>query len=381
MPLSVESTASLSRVDAAAFDALVPPSDPFTRHAFLLGLEETGCVGAEAGWLPVHLLVRDEAGRLFGAAPLYLKDHSYGEYIFDWGWAAASERAGIPYYPKLVSAVPFTPATGGRLLVHPAAPAAEVRAALAEGLRALADETGAMSIHVLFCDRPTQSELGAHGFLARITSQYHWENRDGWTDFDDFLGALRAPARKAVRRERRIARSHGLSLRMWTGEEMGEAEWKALWRFYRRTTSRKWGQAYLRPAFFEWLRTHDAEAVRVAFAHAGHRPVAGALFFERGEALYGRYWGSLGDYDCLHFELCYYQAIEWCLARGLTRFEAGAQGAHKVRRGLLPREIYSAHWLRHPGLARAVAEALPVEEAEVRAEMAELARHGPFRRG
>ncbi len=380
MALDVQVLASLAEVDPAEWDALVPPSDPFTRHRFLRGLEVSGSVGAPAGWRPMHLLVR-EAGRLVGAAPLYLKDHSYGEYIFDWGWADASERAGIPYYPKLVCAVPFTPATGGRLLVHPDAEPGPVRRMLAGAMREVAGETGAMSIHVLFCDRATLGDLEASGFLPRLSMQFHWVNDAGWERFDDFLSALRSSARKTIRRERRIARAHGLSIRMWHGDEMGDTEWDALWRLYRSTTDRKWGRPYLTRAFFDWLRRSDRDPVRVAFAHEGTRPVAGALFFEGEGALYGRYWGSLGRYDCLHFELCYYQGIEYCLDRGLRRFEAGAQGAHKVRRGLLPRQIHSAHWLRHPALRDAVADFLPREAAEVREEMVHFERHGPFRRG
>lgn len=379
MSIMVERIDGLGAVSPEAWDALVPVGDPFCEHAFLYGLEESGSVGPRTGWVPCHLLVKDD-GRLVGALPLYLKDNSYGEYIFDWGWARAANGAGLAYYPKLVSSVPFTPATGRRFLIHPESDPEPVFDVLLRALSRTADELGAHSIHVLFLTGEEQ-RLGAEaGFLPRDSCQYHFENTEGWETFDDYLGALRSRNRKQVRKERRLARSHGLDLRVWTGDEMGDAEWDAMWTFYNETISRKWGMPYLTQDFFRWLRTHFAHRVRVAFAHDEGRPVAGSLLFEKDHQLFGRYWGAAGRYEGLHFELCYYAPLEWALSRGLTRFEAGAQGEHKIKRGLLPSVTRSLHWIRHPGLGEAVADFIEQERAGVAREMDYLADRSPYRR-
>lgn len=378
--LRIETVGSLDAVDAAEWDALVGPDDPFLEHAFLSGLESSGSVGEGTGWLPRHLLVFD-GDRLAGAAPLYEKEHSYGEYIFDWGWAHAAMRAGIPYYPKLVCAVPFTPATGRRLLLRPGESESAVVRALVAGMRDAAAEAGAHSVHVLFCTAREAEALAAHGFLSRLSDQFHFLAPPEWTSFDDYLGAMRSSARKQVRRERRIARSHGLDIAMWDGEAMGDREWRALYRLYRDTVGRKGGIPYLTRAFFDHLRARLPHRVHVAFAHRGEDPVAASLFLGKGDALFGRYWGSFEPLDAMHFELCYYLPIEWCLSHGVHRFEAGAQGSHKLKRGLMPNACHSAHWMRHPALADAVARFVGEEAESVEEEMAWLAPHGPFRRG
>jgi uncharacterized protein len=370
-------------LDAAApeeWNALVPSDDPFLEHAFLRGLETSGCVGPEStGWVPRHVLYR-EAGRLVGAMPLYEKHDSYGEYIFDWGWATASERAGVPYYPKLVSAVPFTPVSGPRLLALPDSSPEErdrTRRILLEAALAEADRSRASSLHVLFC---TESE--SRLLAPRLSSQFHWRRRPEWRVYADFVAALRSPVRKQLKRERERARSYGLELVMQRGSELGPNDWRALRRFYESTAERKGAIAYLAPAFFEHLARAMPERVAAALARRdGGEPVAGALFLTKGDALFGRYWGADEDLPAMHFELCYDLPIEWACTHGVTRFEAGAQGEHKLKRGLLAAPTYSSHWLRHEGLARSVARFLEQEARGVRQDLAEYAAHSPYQRG
>lgn len=383
--LTLEVVSEITDVPAEEWDALAGDDNPFVEHAFLRALEDSGSVGAaeqgadrDTGWIPLHLALRDDAGVLRGAMPLYLKTDSYGEYIFDWGWADAAMRAGLPYYPKLVCAVPFTPATGPRLLSSDDDRDA-VGPALLAGARGLAKRLGCSSTHLLFCGKDEQRLAEDQGYLPRLTCQFHWQN-DGYESFDDLLSTFRSSARKAVRRERRRARESGLRLELKTGEELNDREWDALYAFYRDTTSRKWGQAYLNRRFFELARERLADRVLVSLASDGDQPVAGALCFRKGAHVYGRYWGCLDSYDMLHFELCYYLPIERCIAEGWRRFEAGAQGVHKLKRGLLPTPIYSAHHIEHPGLRRAVSRHLIVEEHAQQHEMQLLAGHSPFRR-
>ena len=371
----------LDGVPAAAWDALVGADNPFVCHAFLSALERSGSVGSEAsGWRPRHLLVHAE-GQLVAAMPVYEKAHSYGEYIFDWAWAEAAERAGLSYYPKLVAAVPFTPATGPRMLLHPAAVAdPRLVPTLLQGLRGLAEATQASSIHVLFCTEVEAVRLGEAGLTARLSYQFHWQAQPSWRHFDDFLAALRAPARKQVRRERATAAAHGLRLCMQRGTELNARAWAALESFYRSTVADKRAYAYLPSAFFTEARRSLAPQVLAAMAYDDDEPVAGALFFTRGSHLYGRYWGAHRHYDALHFELCYYQPIAWALTHGIRHFEAGAQGEHKLKRGLLPAACHSAHWLRHPGLAQAVNQAIAGERRALLDEMAGLSAHTPYPR-
>jgi hypothetical protein len=375
----------LDSVDGAAWDAIAGDDDPFVEHGFLHALETSGSVGDEAGWRPRHVTVWEDE-RLVGALPCYEKDHSFGEYIFDWAWADAARRIGIRYYPKLVSMVPVTPATGHRLLIARDADRPAVASALVRGLLAAADDVKASSAHMLFLTEEEQALVCSSGsMIPRLTEQFHWHNR-GYSTFENFLADLRSEARKQIRRERRRVAESGLTVEVKPGAEMRAAEWDAMRDFYHDTCARKGSHPYLTGAFFDALRddvarTGPARRAVIAMAYDGERPVAGTLNFEKGKHLYGRYWGALADYDMLHFELCYYRLIDRAIDQRMTRFEAGAQGMHKLKRGLVPSPVHSAHWVRHPVLAGAVAEYLPREAAAIRGRMDELALHGPFRRG
>lgn len=364
----------------AAWDALVGDDDPFVEHAFLDGLERSGSVGEGTGWRPFHLTIW--SGRdLIGALPLYEKTDSWGEFVFDFAWARAAEAAGIRYYPKLVSMVPFTPATGRRFLVAPGAERREIVRLLLDGALDVARRRGASSVHLLYLNEQERAEVLAHGaWMPRVSAQFHWTNA-GYRDFEDFLGALRAPARKQIRRERRVVVESGFDVRLVAGPALGDADWRALEVFYRLNVARHGSYAYLSPAFFEHLQAHHAHRVIAVLAYRDGEPVAGSLDFEKGHHLYGRYWGAATDAPMLHFECCYYRLIEHAIAAGHARFEAGAQGHHKFKRGLLPTEIHSAHWIAEPRLAAAVAAFLPAESARLRAEIDELMQESPYRRG
>jgi hypothetical protein len=364
--LSVRVVEKLADVPAAQWDACAGPENPFLSHAFLEALEASGSATARTGWLPQHLLLEDGA-RLLGAVPLYLKSHSYGEYVFDHGWAAALERAGGRYYPKLQACVPFTPATGPRLLLHPEA-GRDCAGLMVAALVEVARRHKVSSLHVTF---PTEAEcelLGTAGFLPRIGRQFHWENR-GYRDFDDFLEALTSRKRKQIRRERRDAMADGIEIETLTGAALEKRHWDAFYRFYMSTSDRKWGSAYLTRAFFDLLGARMADRVALVMAKKDGRYVAGALNLIGADTLYGRNWGCLGDFPFLHFEACYYRAIDFAIARGLKRVEAGAQGQHKIQRGYLPCATYSAHWIRDPGFKRAVEDFLVRERHAVEHEM------------
>lgn len=379
MRARVELRASLADVDPESWNALDSGDDPFIEHAFLRALEASGSVGEGTGWLPRHVTIWHES-RLVGALPLYVKRHSYGEYIFDWSWAAAAERAGIRYYPKLVSMVPFTPATGTRLLCARDVPRKEVTRAVLEGVFAARDEVDASSVHLLFLREDELALVRAAGpFAPRVSTQFHWRN-EGDASFDAFLGRFRSALRKQVRRERRRVDESGLEVRVVEGPELGDAEWNALREFYFDTCLRRGSGPYLTARFFDELRRTHASRVVAVLARRDGRIVAGTLNFQKGRHLYGRHWGACEDHPGLHFELCYYRLIERAIAQGLDRFEAGAQGVHKLRRGLMPAPVYSAHWIAHPELAHAVTDFLAREGRAVREEHASLARHGPFHR-
>lgn len=369
--------ARISEIAAADWDACAGGGNPFVSHAFLQALEDSGSASARTGWLPQHAVLRDGAGQVVAVAPMYAKSHSYGEYVFDHGWANAMERAGESYYPKLQVAVPFSPVPGPRLLRRPGCgvPAA----ALADALRQASDALETSSVHVTFCDQAEWEALGQAGWLQRLGMQFHWENA-GYADFEDFLGALSSRKRKVLRRERRDANAAGLTFHALSGADITERHWDAFYAFYQSTVDRKWGSAYLTRSFFSMLGERLGERVVLMYAENGNRPVAGALNLAGEEALYGRNWGCRGDWPFLHFELCYYRAIDWAIAHGLRRVEAGAQGRHKIQRGYLPRPTYSAHWIAHRGLRQAVERFLVEERAEVLAEMAALAEESPFRK-
>lgn len=375
--LTFELLDGLTSLDAGAWDACIPPGAPFTTHAFLSALEDSGSVGGDSGWRPLHLCARTSDGTVAGVAPLYLKSHSYGEYVFDWAWADAYARAGGTYYPKLQCAVPFTPATGPRLLVRPNAPAG-TRLALAKELVGIAERLNVSSLHVTFPDEADRETLAQAGLMKRTGHQYHWENR-GYATFDDFLAALSSRKRKAIRKERQAVFDAGVTLRALQGTEITQNHWRAFYRFYRNTVDQKWGGAYLTPSFFPLMGERLGDRVVLVTAEHGGRVVAGALNLVGGDTLYGRNWGCDTDFKFLHFETCYYQAIEFAINRGLAWVEAGAQGHHKIQRGYLPRPTYSAHWIADPGFRTSVARFLVQETAAVEEEMAELAALSPFR--
>ncbi|HPE24094.1 MAG: GNAT family N-acetyltransferase [Rhodobacteraceae bacterium] len=353
------------------------PVDPFTTHRFLLALERSGSVGPGTGWDPRPLVARAE-GRVVAVAPLFVKSHSQGEYIFDHGWADALERAGGRYYPKLQIAVPFTPATGRRFLTAPGWQTAG-RAALVEGAVQVAAQARLSSVHVTFCTEAEATAGEAMGLLHRVTQQYHWENR-GYADFGDFLAALSSRKRKTIRKEREVAQGFGGTIRRLTGGDIRPEHWDAFWRFYQDTGSRKWGRPYLTRAFFDELHETMRDDVLLVLAERGGRPVAGALNLIGRDTLFGRYWGAVEDHPCLHFECCYYQAIDFAIERRMARVEAGAQGEHKLARGYLPSKIHSLHWIGEPSFRDAVARYLRAEGDAVGQEIAALADYGPFRK-
>ena len=379
----------MADLPAAAWDGLDHGPSPFLRHGFLRALEESGSIDAatkrggrrrHSGWSSLYLLA-EQAGVLIGAVPAFIKSHSYGEYIFDWGWANAAQRAGIPYYPKLVIAAPATPATGQRLLLAPglsASTADAVRQVLIAAVRQVADDTECSSIHWLFCTAEEQAQLAAAGFFARASMQFHWKNRD-YQSFDDFLGQLKARKRKQLRKERERARAAIEHLAWVPGGELAEAQLDDLDRFYRNTTEEHGGRDYLQPGFFHALARYLPDAMRMVEVVAGGKRVAGALFLETDRALYGRYWGADVHVDLLHFETAYYAGIERAIERGLPLFEAGAQGEHKLLRGFDPALTYSAHWIRDPGLSAAVEDYTRREAAGVNEEIVNMAKYGPYR--
>jgi len=373
---------SLSDVEAAAWDACAGGGDPFVTHAFLSALEDSGSVADETGWAARHLTITDsETGRLAAVAPFYVKNHSYGEYVFDWAWADAYSRAGGRYYPKAVCAIPFTPVTGRRLLVRRDAPEpmrSELADALAAGMTELAGQLNLSSVHVNFTCEEEWQRLGRAGFLLRIGEQFHWQN-GGYQSFDDFLGRLTSRKRKAIVRERRQVAATGVALKTLSGSEISEGHWDAFYRFYRDTSDRKWGEAYLTREFFSLLGERMPQAVVLVLAQADGKTVAGALNLKGRDTLYGRYWGCRENYKFLHFEACYYQAIDYAIRHGLSRIEAGAQGPHKIQRGYLPNRTLSAHWIANPGFRGAVSHFLDGERRMVEAEINELAARSPYR--
>ncbi|MEK8090028.1 GNAT family N-acetyltransferase [Thermithiobacillus plumbiphilus] len=371
--MQIDILPDLGSVNPQQWDALNPTGNPFLRHAFLHSLERSGCVGADSGWQPCHILLRDDAGELRGAMPLYAKSHSYGEYVFDWAWARAYQGTGQHYYPKLVSAVPFSPVTGPRLLTD--GDEASARLLLQAAIQLAADYS---SLHVLFPDAPTTDWLAQQDLLIREGLQYHWNNRE-YRDFDDFLSHFASRKRKQVKRERREAQAEGMQIECLEGADIQPVHWDAMYRFYRATIDSKGAIPYLNRRFFHMLGESMPESCVLFLARQDGDYVAGALNLRGPQGLYGRYWGSLGDFPNLHFELCYYQGIEYCISRGLSRFEAGAQGEHKIARGFLPEKTYSAHWLAHAGFRDAVADFLTRERTGMDMLADDLRTHAPFR--
>jgi predicted N-acyltransferase len=359
----------VSGLNAHAWDRLTG-GDPFLSHAFLSALEDSGSVGAGTGWTPAPILVEDEASHLVAAAPAYFKTHSQGEYVFDHGWADAWERAGGQYYPKLQIAVPFTPVPGRRLL-------GERPHSLLTAVEAVTVQNDLSSAHLTFIDEAGASEAELRGWLIRHGVQYHWFNR-GYGYFDDFLVALSSRKRKTIRKERAAA-VEGLEIRVLRGSDIGQAEWDAMWAFYQDTGSRKWGRPYLTRAFFDLIGERMGDRLLLFLACRDGLPIAGALNFVGPDALYGRYWGTIDEVPYLHFELCYYQAIEWAIEHGLSSVQAGAQGEHKVARGYEPVITRSAHFLPNRSFRDAVADFLETERAAIASEAEWLRRELPYR--
>jgi predicted N-acyltransferase len=398
--LSVRVATSLKAVPAGAWNACAnphalqdalaapcPPGDgsgldrdnPFVSHEFLTALEESRCIGGRSGWSPAYLVVEDEAGQILATTPSFLKSHSQGEYVFDHGWADAYERAGGRYYPKLLLAAPFTPATGPRLLVADTARADEARAALIAGLEALRAQTSSSSVHVTFAQEPDIAALKQAGYLERNDLQFHWQN-EGFGSYDDFLATLASRKRKALKRERREALSAGITVEALSGRELTEAVWDDFYGFYQDTGSRKWGRPYLNREFFSRVGAAMGERIVLMMARRAGRYIAGAINFRGANTLYGRNWGCIEDHPFLHFEVCYHQAIDYAIAHGLSRVEAGAQGEHKLARGYRPVITRSLHHIADPGLSRPVATYLAQERAQITDAQAALEAEGPFRK-
>ncbi|MGO9741715.1 MAG: GNAT family N-acetyltransferase [Roseiarcus sp.] len=391
LPFTARTVRSLTEVDASEWNACANPPDrpfepeagerynPFISHEFLRALEESGSVGGGAGWQSAHVLVEDSAGRLVAAAPVYLKSHSMGEYVFDHSWAQAYERAGGRYYPKLQIAVPFTPVTGRRLLVRSGAPEG-ARPALIGALRSLREAAGASSIHVTFADAADAAALEGAGFHRRIGEQFHFLNT-GYADFEAFLAALSSRKRKTIRRERRDALGDGIEIDLLTGNEIKSKHWDSFFTFYMDTGSRKWGRPYLTRAFFDLIGQSMADRILLVMARVGGRHVAGAINFLGRDAIYGRNWGALIERPFLHFEVCYYQAIEYAIRHGFSRVEAGAQGEHKLSRGYRPVATHSAHEFADRRFAAAVRDFLARERVAVDEMIADYEAGLPFRKG
>jgi len=428
----------LADVPAEVWNAMVPADAPFLRHEFLCALEETGCVNEQTGWVPHHIVVVDEdpdvasadvasvdeatpdvprhvdessdqadqatdttsdlvadskpdsdSGTnsttngdahttLLGAMPLYLKFHSYGEYIFDWAWADAYNRAGLEYYPKLLCSVPFTPVTGPRLLVRNDAQRDRVGGAMIETAIDMAKEMGVSSAHFLFTDEADTKLFADAGLMTRTGSQFHWDN-DGYETFDDYVAALSSKRRKNVRRERRRVKEQGIEFDNITGDDLTEEHWDTFYRFYRATIDFRGAEAYLTKKFFKQIGVTMRDQILLTLARHDGAYVAGALNLIGQDTLYGRYWGSTGYFDDLHFETCYYQGIDYCIANGKKRFEAGAQGEHKLNRGLLPVKTWSAHWISHPQFADAIGDFLEQEKQGVSRYVDVMHAHTPFK--
>jgi hypothetical protein len=374
--VKVQVHSSIDDISAADWNRLAG-DNPFLNQAFLAALEHSGSADAASGWRPLHLSYRDGSGSLLGVLPLYLKSHSYGEFVFDWAWADAYQRHGLSYYPKLVSAVPFSPVPGPRLLVTPAADRGEVVAALLKELRELAKEHKASSVHCLFPLEQELSDWNQAGFLTRRDTQFHWHNRD-YRDFEHFLAEFTADKRKKVHRERRRIAEAGIEMRMLAGGELDASLMDALYRFYLSTYEKRGRTAYLEKGFFEELRRTMPDALRVCFAFLRGEPVAAAICLQGGDTLYGRHWGSEQEFHSLHFEACYYQGIEYCIKTGLRHFNPGTQGEHKISRGFEPTYTWSAHWLARPEFHAAIDEYLRREQHLVTAYRRETEAHLPF---
>ncbi|MCF6283443.1 MAG: GNAT family N-acetyltransferase [Candidatus Polarisedimenticolaceae bacterium] len=370
---------ALSQVPREEWNALVPEEHPFLKYEFLSALESHGCVGERFGWLPQHIVLYDSVGRLVGAMPLYLKFNSYGEFVFDMSWAQAYDRANLDYYPKLVSAIPYTPVTGRRLLYAAGQEAAKIEQRLTSAAIEHAEKLGCSSIHWLFPSSEQHQHLMQHGLLSRMDCQFHWQNL-GYRDFENFLSRFTSRKRKNIRKERRHVESEAIRLKVLHGNEMSREEWGHLYQFYRLTFERKQGLPTLSLAFFLELSESMGDQVVVVLAYKEGRCVAGALNYRSANTLYGRHWGCYKEFRSLHFEVCYYQGIEYCITHGLERFEPGAQGEYKASRGFSPTATYSAHWIADPRFRDAIAEFVTHEQSHVQAYIDQMRSHSPYKK-
>ncbi len=371
---------SLDDIPAQDWDSIAGHDYPFMRHQFLLGLETTGCTSVDSGWQPCHLALASPGdGATAAVMPMYLKSHSYGEYVFDWSWAEAWQRSGLRYYPKLVTAIPFTPATGPRLCVAPGIDPVQAWAAALAAVEQLAADTNISSWHVLFPGETDSDRLLALGMHRRVATQFHWHNA-GYSSFDDFLSQLSSRKRKSIRRERRRVSEQGLELTTLVGDDIGQRNWELFHRFYQQTYAKRSGHGgYLTREFFTEVAAGMGEQVLMVLASRDHEAVAAALYFRSGDTLYGRYWGCEQEFDCLHFEACYYRGIDYCIANGLQRFDPGAQGEHKIQRGFRPVPTWSNHWIADPQLSTAVADFTRREAAHSDEYLRETSALLPFK--
>ncbi|MBY3133529.1 MULTISPECIES: GNAT family N-acetyltransferase [Rhizobium] len=369
-----------SRLSGASKTCATIAYNPFVSHAFLSSLEESGSADAETGWLGHHLLLETGRGELIGALPGYLKNHSQGEYVFDHGWADAFERAGGRYYPKLQCSIPFTPATGPRLLVAEGLQRLPIQSAIAESLKEVVRRLGISSAHITFVPDEEIGVFEMDGYLHRTDQQFHFIN-DGYANHEEFLETLASRKRKALRKERRAALENGISIDWLTGRDLTERIWDQFFKFYMDTGGRKWGRPYLTRKFYSLIGERMADDILLVMAKRDGRYIAGAINFIGGDTLYGRHWGCIEDHPFLHFEVCYHQAIDFALSKGLKRVEAGAQGEHKLARGYLPVTTHSAHYVAHAGLRRAIGDYLARERADIEQMSELLSEHSPFRKG
>jgi len=376
--LSLSTHSAIDAIPAADWNRLAGPDTPFLRHEFLAALERHGCVGANLGWVPHHLALRDRDGTLVAAAPCYLKSNSYGEFVFDWGWADAYARAGRRYYPKLVVASPYTPATGPRILTGDTPQRAEYAAALIRGAREVAMGLGVSSLHWLFTSEQETAWAEQQGLMRRVGCQFHWHNA-GYGSFDDLLGAFSAPKRKNVKRERRRVAEAGIHFRLLRGPEVTPKEWALFHRLYCDTFDKRGGIPTLSLPFFAEIGQTMGEQLLLVLAYQGPDLIAAAFNLVGTRTLYGRHWGCFADFDSLHFEACYYQGLEFCIENGLERFEPGAQGEHKISRGFLPTPTWSAHWIADPGFRQGIARFLELETQHMADYLADMRARSPFR--
>ncbi|MBX2849312.1 MAG: GNAT family N-acetyltransferase [Acidiferrobacterales bacterium] len=372
----------INQINADQWNRMLSDNNPFMRYEYLLGLELSGCVNAACGWQPSHIAAYDDENKsnLLGVMPCYIKTNSYGEYIFDWAWADAHYRHGMEYYPKLTNAIPFTPATGERWLIDcKSGNQQEISAALINAaLKVVKDET-LSSMHCLFVNKSQFDFLGDQNFSLRISNQFHWQNRS-YQDFDDFLASMSSKKRKNIKRERRRVQESGVHYQWHTGDQLSVENSVQMYQFYKRTINYYGAQSYLNRAFFDYIAESFSDQTLFLFAYFEDQVIAGGLYFRSDDCLYGRYWGALNNFHSVHFETCYYQAIEWCIKNGYLRFEAGAQGEHKLARGLEPTQTYSAHWISHPQFRNAIDEFLGHEKQQMARYSESMLSHSPYKK-